>query len=315
MTIKNPNSNQTPPLCKCGCKNHVKWNRKAGKWRCYLRGHNSGKTKRISINEKPPLCACGCGGFVAIKCHSSNRKCNKYIIGHSNRDEKVKLKISKALKGRIFSQETKQKISLALIGRKLSEEHRRKIGLIVKNRTVSQKTREKMSKSQFGRKHSEETKQKIGRANSGSNNGMKSATTRKKVSDYQKRLWQNPKYKRIHLKKLFEWFHHQMTRPEIALLKILFHLFPHEYKYVGNGKKWIGGKNPDFININGQKKIIELFGNYWHSEKWTGKKKKEHKKERCAHFWNYGYNCLVVWEHELKDIKKLKNKLCEFHNE
>jgi hypothetical protein len=35
-------------------------------------------------------------------------------------------------------------------------------------------------------------------------------------------------------------------------------------------KVWIDGSNPDFINEN-DKKIIELFGDFWHSERIIGK--------------------------------------------
>ena len=34
------------------------------------------------------------------------------------------------------------------------------------------------------------------------------------------------------------------------------------YKYCGDGSVIIGGLNPDFINTNGEKKLIEVFGDY-----------------------------------------------------
>ena len=69
--------------------------------------------------------------------------------------------------------------------------------------------------------------------------------------------------------------------------------FPKEWKYVGNGKVWFGGKNPDFININGQKKLIEVYGNYWH--------KGENPQGRIDHFKQYGFDTLVLWEKEILD--------------
>lgn len=90
-------------------------------------------------------------------------------------------------------------------------------------------------------------------------------------------------------------------------------LFPNEYKYVGNGSILIGFKNPDFINVKGQKKIIELFGDYWHSKKKTGRTKKQEEFQRVKHFAKYGYKTLIVWESELRDIIVLKKKLIEFH--
>jgi len=105
------------------------------------------------------------------------------------------------------------------------------------------------------------------------------------------------------------------TKTEKTLNKILCKLLPKEYQYVGDGEVIIGRRNPDFMNVNGQKKIIEMFGNYWHSRKFTGMSKKEHRQERQKHFAKYGYKTLVVWEHELQNTKQLKAKIKAFHNE
>lgn len=63
----------------------------------------------------------------------------------------------------------------------------------------------------------------------------------------------------------------------------------------------INGKNPDFVNCNGKKLIIELFGDYWHKD--------DNPEDRAKVFEPFGYKTLVIWEHELKDIENLKNKL------
>lgn len=82
--------------------------------------------------------------------------------------------------------------------------------------------------------------------------------------------------------------------------------FPNEYKYVGDFKVWIGGKNPDFVNVNGQKKIIELFGEFWHQSK--------DEQVRIDHFKRYGFDTLVIWAKELRNPLKLGTKLRNFHN-
>lgn len=80
------------------------------------------------------------------------------------------------------------------------------------------------------------------------------------------------------------------------------------YKYVGDYKFWIDGKNPDFVSIDNSKKIIELFGDYWHDGI-----KNDTKQERINHFIKYGFRTLVIWESELKKltenqiIDKIKN--------
>jgi predicted nucleotide-binding protein (sugar kinase/HSP70/actin superfamily) len=38
-----------------------------------------------------------------------------------------------------------------------------------------------------------------------------------------------------------------------------------DYFFKNNGKIIIERYNPDFIQCNGKKKIIELFGEYWHN--------------------------------------------------
>ena len=91
---------------------------------------------------------------------------------------------------------------------------------------------------------------------------------------------------------------------EINLMSLLDKMFPKEWKYVGNFKVWLGNKNPDFINVNGKKKLIELFGEKWH--------KPEDEQIRKKHFKKYGFNTLVIWAKELKDETKLKEKLMYF---
>jgi hypothetical protein len=76
-----------------------------------------------------------------------------------------------------------------------------------------------------------------------------------------------------------------------------------KWRYVGNGKLWIGNKNPDFMNINGQKKLIEVFGDYWHQG--------ENPTLRINHFKNYGFDTLVLWEKEIKANQHIE-KLVSF---
>ena len=74
----------------------------------------------------------------------------------------------------------------------------------------------------------------------------------------------------------------------------------------------LGGKVPDFVNINGKKQVIELFGDYWHGEKRTKKNKETAEREKIEHYAQFGFGCLVVWECELKDLETLEKKLLAF---
>ena len=83
------------------------------------------------------------------------------------------------------------------------------------------------------------------------------------------------------------------------------------FNYVGDGKIWFKGEtqsfNPDFLSKN-PKHIIELFGDYWHSLP----EKKVVDKERLETYHKLGYKTLVIWEHELKDIHLVLNKINGF---
>jgi very-short-patch-repair endonuclease len=100
------------------------------------------------------------------------------------------------------------------------------------------------------------------------------------------------------------------NKSEKILLKLLEEILPKEYRYVGGYNFWIENFNPDFININGKKKIIELFG-YYH----TLPNRKEHDLKRLAIYKKHGYNTLIIWISELKNILKITDKIINFNNE
>lgn len=99
------------------------------------------------------------------------------------------------------------------------------------------------------------------------------------------------------------------TRPE----RIFDSITPKSVKYVGDGNKWIKlkngqNKNPDFV-IDGQKKVIEVFGDYWH-RKGT---RNDDPQELIDSYKQVGLNCLVIWEHEIyKNIDLVKQKADNF---
>jgi very-short-patch-repair endonuclease len=93
---------------------------------------------------------------------------------------------------------------------------------------------------------------------------------------------------------------------EKKLYKLINFLFPNEYHLNVLGEFIIDRKIPDFVNINGQKKIIELFGEHVHPI--------EHENIRKDVFAKFGYKTLIIWCKELKDEQLLKEKLIEFNN-
>ena len=83
------------------------------------------------------------------------------------------------------------------------------------------------------------------------------------------------------------------------------------FNYVGDGVIWFrgdnGAYNPDFLSKN-PKHIIEIFGDYWHNLPNI----KEKDIKRLETYSKYGYKTLIIWEHELKNIIEVLNKIRGF---
>lgn len=73
------------------------------------------------------------------------------------------------------------------------------------------------------------------------------------------------------------------------------------FAYVGDGKLIIDGLCPDFVNTNGRKQLIEIFGTYWHEE--------GEEEERKRRFVRYGFDTIVIWEPELADEQLVLKKV------
>lgn len=116
--------------------------------------------------------------------------------------------------------------------------------------------------------------------------------------------WGNIEYRENQIKKWMRGNKIKPNKSELQLQSILNELYPNEFKYVGDGEVVIAGKCPDFINVNGKKQIIELYGDYWH--------RNDNPEDRIQIFEPYGYETLIIWEKELKDVNKVKEKLKRF---
>ena len=85
------------------------------------------------------------------------------------------------------------------------------------------------------------------------------------------------------------------------------------FKYVGGGEVIIGGRMPDFININGVKQVIELFGDYWHSPLLRPNTKYSVTYDGVRkHYHKYGFDTLIVWEGELANKDALVDKIASW---
>jgi hypothetical protein len=200
-------------------------------------------------------------------------------------------------------------------GKKHTEEYKKFMSNVQKNKTISEETREKMRKNNsgcgnpmYGRPS---TKENITRLIQYNTTRVFSKELLQKMSEGQKKLWQNNDY----VRKMIGIFHNSPNKVECQLMNFLEDILPGEYQFVGNGGFALAGKCPDFINRCGKNKIIELFGDYWHGKTRTGKEKIEVEQERFDLFKTHGYQTLIVWQHELKNLDKLKLKIVTFNND
>lgn len=135
-------------------------------------------------------------------------------------------------------------------------------------------------------------------------------TLRAKMIESRRRFWQSNSPEFINMRmKMIAGLNLRPNKPEMAVLTILNDMFPSEWEYVGDGQVIIGGLNPDIINVNGKKLIIEVFGDYWHTQKMKPYRINEGRVDVYA---QYGYKTLIIWERETKNIDTLKTKILEF---
>jgi len=116
----------------------------------------------------------------------------------------------------------------------------------------------------------------------------------------------NPEFTSKRLKALCR----KPTKPERQLIEIIQE-YNLPYKYVGNGAFIIEGFNPDFINTNGKKNIIEVFGRVWHDTLVTDWKRTELGKIMVYN--SYGYKTLVIWDDQLEDKEEIAKRIINFN--
>lgn len=224
--------------------------------------------------------------------------CGKGMLGRHHTPE-TRAKMSMAAQGRRPPPKAIAKSIAARRGKSLSLEHRAKLSEAGKRhpgnmlgKKLSQETRLKMSLAAKGKpklyscKHTPETKAKMSKTRKG-------------------RAF-SPEHR--HNAMIANGAHRGLTHAEKEMETILAILFPGEYRFCGHGQVIIGNKIPDFININGQKKLIEVFGDYWH--------RGDDPTARIRLFRQYGFETLVVWERELlsEDKQPVLDSLFAFHN-
>jgi len=268
------------------------------------------------------LCECGCG--------QEAKEGNRFIHGHYWRgrkhSEKSKLKMKEnakinpnfGMKGKHLSKEHKQKIREALKGRKCpprSDKWRENLSIAFKKKRIippsqlgairSKEVREKLSKALMGHPVSEETKQKIRENHHKPWKGKHHTEQwKQKQREIMKRIWQNPDYKERTLKAQSNGMQLKPSSYEKRFISLI-EKYNLPFKYIGDRKVWIGGKNPDFIGTNGKKVLIEIYDT---EHKRAYDKIDNYEPNRAKHFAKYGYETIFLNE----DVLFTKNweELC-----
>lgn len=136
-------------------------------------------------------------------------------------------------------------------------------------------------------------------------------------ADASRLMWQKPEY----LQKVHDGFNKKPNIQESHVDAIIQEHFPGEFEYNGDYKLGvsIGGRIPDWVHINGRRKLIEYNGCFPHccpqcgfkgfksrTPEWVHKKDKRKLKTYKKH----GFETLVLWGHDSDD--DVKNKVGEF---
>jgi hypothetical protein len=198
------------------------------------------------------------------------------------------------------------------MGKPLSEEHKQKLREAAKRRTPEQEARrvaalrEAKKTEDPSYRQTDEYKEKQRQATkkkwkSGTYEGRakKTAATRanwtdeqkaelsRKMSEAKRQEWAKAKAEGRRRNRHYGT-RKRTSRHELALVPYMVALgFQHD-----TGKR-IGHKIPDFVD-EGSKRIYEYFGTYWHPDR--------DEERRITEFYaQYGWECCVLWEHDLFD--------------
>lgn len=235
------------------------------------------------------LCKCGCGGHTK----------SKYVRGHNppllgwhhtvearQRMREAKLGRPSPRAGKHLSEETRQKLREANIGKHPSEETLCKMRAVQKYAPHT---------TEEGRKKHGAAIRRAWAAKSDEERRMWA----KNISEGKKECFKDPEF----CKKMGIAWGMKPNKPESLLAKLLEDLYPSEWKYTGDFSFAINGKNPDFVNRE-RDKVIEFFGDYFHAG--------QDPADRAAVFAPFGYQTLIIWESEMKNMEGVVSRIHAF---
>jgi len=244
---------------------------------------------------------------------SRNKLGNKNALGHSMSKESKLQSSETHLK--LFQEDPEyaksisKSVSKALMGHEVAEETRRRISAGNTGKTMSKESKQRNREAHLGKVMSEDARQNMSIAQSESyvsdptrsgriseslrQTNVQDPTVNARRSSTMRETWKDPRYVEAWSEGMKKGLHTRPNGPETVVLSTLSKHFPGEWKYTGGNDVRIGRHNPDFMNVNGKKQVIEVFGVWWHSE--------EEVEPLIVHYKKYGFNCLVIWEYDVFD--------------
>jgi len=121
------------------------------------------------------------------------------------------------------------------------------------------------------------------------------------------------------------WVNQEQSFPN-KLEQSVDDMTPVRVVYAGDGSYWVRApgesraRNPDFVILTPEQveayqngtplnelrtwRILEVFGDFWHGPKKTGKSREVHKKEVLDYYKAAGIECLILWESEIRKHPK-----------
>lgn len=162
-------------------------------------------------------------------------------------------------------------------------------------------TRVKLSESHKGKTPSLETRQKMSTALKKQSKNPEARAKRAKATAL---AWEDRDSREKRIKSILKALNKRPNKLEQRLIEIS-EKYKLPYRYSGDGSVIIAGVNPDFINCDGDKKVIEIFGIAFHDPQKTFLaqisliKQEEYRK---AIYASLGFDCLVLWDTELDQM-------------
>jgi DNA mismatch endonuclease (patch repair protein) len=173
-----------------------------------------------------------------------------------------------------------------------------------KGKKLSEEYKEKLRKAKIGYKPTFGGKHKNGQIL----NELQRQKIREKLLNHPVSEETKRKIREKRKKQVFPKF---KTKPELKFIEMC-KKYNLPYKFVGDGSFWIENVNPDFIDCNGKKVAVEIFGCFWHGcpvcnyPSRRGVMSFEYRERILK---KYGWILIPIWEHEIENEEKILDKL------